>query len=100
GGLGQTGGGAGVAQGQGRVVAADATTDVYQLDTFRPETVWSPRTPGVPDAAAGVRPRGLACRRRVPLSLPHYDLLPNRSLATAGLPGLNDAWSTHDGIAG
>jgi len=89
-----------LAQRQGRLVASDATTDVYQLDTFRPETVWSPRTPGVPDAAAGVQPRGLAYRRCVPLSLPHYDLLPNRSLATAGLPGLNDAWSTHDGIAG
>ncbi len=32
-----------LAQRQGRLVAQDATTDIYQLDTFRPETVWSPR---------------------------------------------------------
>lgn len=28
---------------QGRLVARDPTTDVYELATFRPDTVWSPR---------------------------------------------------------
>jgi hypothetical protein len=37
-----------LAQRQGRLIAQDATTDLYQLDTFRPETVWSPRTRSLP----------------------------------------------------
>jgi hypothetical protein len=41
-----------LAQRQGRLVMQDATTDVYRLDTFRPETVWSPRTRRAPAASA------------------------------------------------
>ena len=41
------------AQREGRLVARDATTEVYELGTFRPETVWSPRTRGRSAAAPG-----------------------------------------------
>ena len=37
-----------LARRQGRLVTQDDAVDVYQLDTFRPETVWSPRTRRLP----------------------------------------------------
>jgi len=45
-----------LARRQGRLVAQDATIDVYQLDTFRPETVWSPKTRSVPAADSEPQP--------------------------------------------
>lgn len=45
-----------LAQQQGRLIANDDQIDVYQLNTFQPETVWSPRTRALVSAPPSATP--------------------------------------------